>query len=908
MHHVCLLSTAILVPLPAPRKSSQQSVPGAPGGLKNSAIVDFMLRVLFLVSAVLLAAPAYAQRLPGGVTPEHYTLWFAPDLDKATFRGRETIRVQVAAPTTTITMHAAEIAFGEVNITAGGHTQRARVTEDARNETVTFTVDRPVPAGAASIAIAYTGILNDKLRGFYLSVANGRRYAVTQMEATDARRAFPSFDEPAYKATFDISLTVAAADTVISNGRQISDTPGPEPGTHTVAFATTPRMSTYLVAMLVGDFVCREGASEGTPIRICSTPDKRALTGFALSAAEQQVAFFNQYFGIKYPFGKLDIIAVPDFAAGAMENSGAITFRERYLLADPEQSSAELRKSIAKIIAHEIAHQWFGNLVTMKWWDDIWLNEGFATWAANKPLAAWRPEWRMDLHATEETQTALGLDALRSTRAIRTHVSTPEEINEVFDPIAYEKTSGVLNMIEAFVGAEAFRQGVSSYLKKYAYGNAAGEDFWTEMARVTGKPVDQIMKSYVDQTGAPVISARTTSTQGATDVTLTQQRFYGSPDATAGSSSASQQWTIPVCLSRQGQAPRCELMTDATQVVRVPGGSGPVFINAESRGYYFSDYGPEAVLALGKTAATMKAPERVTLVGDEWRMVRAGRHDIGTYLDLAAVMAGDDTPSVLDDVAARVSTVATSVADDSQQAAYKAWLRARFGPVLESLGLPGRATDAEGTQGRRATLLTLLGDTADDTAVQQRAKALALAYLEDRAAVPPSIAGAVLRTAAAGGDRALYDRYFAEIARHRSTPEEYYRFFGALASFRNPALVQRTLEFALSAEVRSQDTSTLIGLLLNQPGARDATWTFVKSNWAQLTEKLGVFQGIPGIVGSLGGFCSIDRANEIRAFFEKNPVPAAARGLQQSIERIESCVALDQRQSPSFSRWLSAQR
>jgi aminopeptidase N len=587
-----------------------------------------------------------------------------------------------------------------------------------------------------------------------------------------------------------------------------------------------------------------------------------------------------------------------------MENAGAITFRERMLLADPERSSVELRKGIASVIAHEIAHQWFGDLVTMKWWDDIWLNEGFATWAANKPLAAWKPEWRMELNATEETQKALGLDALRSTRAIRTRVSTPEEINEVFDPIAYEKTSGVLNMIEAFVGPDAFRRGVSSYLKKYSYGNAAGEDFWNEMTKVTGKPVDEIMKTYVDQTGAPVISVR--SAPG--ELTLSQQRFYGSPEAAAPSSSAPQQWTIPVCIRRQGAAPRCELMNQSTEVLKVPAGNVPAFINAESRGYYFSEYNPEAVLALGKAAGSLKAPERVTLVGDEWRMVRAGRHDIGTYLDLAAVMAGDDTPSVADDLAARVGAVVTAVADPGQRDAYKAWIRARFGPVLESLGLPGRATDADGTQARRATLLTLLGDTADDTAVQQRARTLALAYLDDRSAVPPNIVNAVLRTAAAGGDRALYDRYVAELGKTGSTPEEYYRFFNALAWFRDPALVTRTLEFANSAEVRSQDTSTLIAVLLNQPDAQERAWSFVQANWAALTEKLGVFQGIPGIVGALGGFCSTERAADIRAFFDKNPVPAAARGLQQALERIESCVALDQRQSAPFTRWLSAQR
>src|SRR5687767_7376428 len=489
---------------------------------------------LAVAATLLLVSPAAAQRLSDTVVPEHYTLWFAPDLAKETFRGRETIQAVVTQPTTSVTLHAADIQFGEVRITSGGRTQTARVTTDPKAETATFTVPQRLAEGPVTIAVTYTGILNDKLRGFYLSVANGRRYAVTQMEATDARRAFPSFDEPAYKATFDISLTVAAADTVISNGRQISDTAGPEPGTHTVTFATTPKMSAYLVAMLVGDFVCREGGADGIPIRNCSTPDKLPLTGFALSAAEQQVAFFNQYFGIKYPFGKLDIIGVPDFAAGAMENIGAITFRERILLVDPDRSSVDLRRNVASVIAHEIAHQWFGDLVTMKWWDDIWLNEGFATWAANKPLAAWRPEWRMELNATEETQAALGLDSLRSTRAIRTQVSTPDEINQVFDPIAYEKTSGVLNMIEAFVGAEPFRQGVSSYLKKYAYGNAAGEDFWTEMTRVTGKPVDKIMKSYVDQTGAPVISARLKNGPGSTsELTLTQQRFYGSPETAA---------------------------------------------------------------------------------------------------------------------------------------------------------------------------------------------------------------------------------------------------------------------------------------------------------------------------------------------------------------------------------------
>ena len=294
-----------------------------------------VLSLFFLL--LLTPSPSEAQRLSDGVVPEHYTLWFAPDLHKETFRGRETIRVQVRAATRAITLHAAEIEFGEVTIAGGGRSQTAQVSLDPKLETATLTVAQEIPAGEATLQITYSGLLNDKLRGFYLSRANGRKYAVTQMEATDARRAFPSFDEPQFKATFELSLMVDASDTAISNGAVVSDMPGPEPGKHTLTFATTPKMSSYLVAMVVGDFVCRSGASAGTALRICSTADKLGLTAFALEAAEQQLAFFNEYFGIPSAFGKLDLIAVPDFAAGAMENSGAIIFLERLLLVDPER-------------------------------------------------------------------------------------------------------------------------------------------------------------------------------------------------------------------------------------------------------------------------------------------------------------------------------------------------------------------------------------------------------------------------------------------------------------------------------------------------------------------------------------------------------------------------------------------
>jgi aminopeptidase N len=866
------------------------------------------MRKAVFVLLFFVTSPAAAQRLSGAVIPEHYTLWFAPDLANATFRGRETIRVQLKSSTAAVTLHAAEIEFVEATIDAGGTSQTARVTLDAKAETATLTVPRQIPAGPATIRITYNGILNDKLRGFYLSKANGRSYAVTQLEATDGRRAFPSFDEPIYKATFDVSLMVDRGDTAISNGAQVSDTAGPETGKHTVSFATTPKMSTYLVALIVGDFVCRSGASDGTSIRVCSTPDKLGLTQFALEATEQQLAFYNTYFGIKYPFGKLDILAIPDFAAGAMENAGAITFRERLLLVDPERASLGVLKRVAGVISHEIAHQWFGNLVTMKWWDDIWLNEGFATWIASRPIAAWRPEWKVDLDDAADTQSALGIDALRSTRAIRMDVETPDEINEVFDGIAYEKTAGVLRMIEGFVGPEAFRQGISSYLTKFSYGNAAGEDFWNEVTRVTGRPIDRIMQSYVEQPGAPVLSVATKCTGTHSEITLSQARFAGTPGAGSERSAVpGQTWTVPVCFKANDGQPRCEVLDRPRQTFTASGCSN-VFANADSRGYYFTEYAPAAVRALSASVAGLKPIERISLLGDEWWMVRAGRHDIGVYLDLAGSLARDETAAITEAIASRLAFTHEYLGTPAQGPRFQAWIRERFGPALAALGVPGTAADSDERQSRRAELLTLVALAGNDTDIQARARALANNYVANPMSLPGTLAPAVLRVAAASGDAALYDPYIAQLEKVGGQPEEYYRFFGALPWFRDPALVQRTLKFAISPAVRTQDTGNLIAGLLGRPHARDAAWAFVQREWPTLTQKLGTFQGIPNVIGALGSFCSTEAAVQVEQFFTKNPVPSSERTLQQSIERIENCAALVARQSPALNAWMSAAR
>src|SRR5271154_616136 len=395
--------------------------------------------MLLVICGLALCGSVGAQRLPDNVVPESYDLTFTPDLVKATFGGDEAIHVTLRRAAASIVLNSAEIDFLETTITAGGSTQTATVSKNENLEQATLSVPNEIAAGPAEIHIRFTGILNDKLRGFYLSETARRRYAVTQFEATDARRAFPSFDEPAYKAIFRITLVIDKGDTAISNGKIVSDTAGPGNGKHTLQFSDSPKMSSYLVAMMVGDFACIQGAADSIPIRVCAVPEKKDLLSYALLSAENILKYYDTYFQIKYPYQKLDIIAFPDFSAGAMENVAAITYRETLLTIDDRNASVDAHQAVVGVLAHEMAHMWFGDLVTMKWWDDIWLNEGFATWMAYKPIEAWKPDWHDERAEIEETGGSLGTDSIASVRAIRARAETPAEIGMLFDGIAYGK-------------------------------------------------------------------------------------------------------------------------------------------------------------------------------------------------------------------------------------------------------------------------------------------------------------------------------------------------------------------------------------------------------------------------------------------------------------------------------------
>ena len=852
-------------------------------------------------TAFLVAIPLQAQRLPKTVTPQHYTLTLKPDLRSATFTGKETIAVTLAQAANEITLNAAQITFQSVTITANGNTQTANVTENKPDQQVTFHVANQIPVGKATIKIEYTGILNGQLRGFYLSKTAKRDYAVTQFEPTDARRAFPSFDEPAFKATFSTTLIAPKGDMAISNTNVVSDNPGPGADEHTVHFATTPKMSTYLVAFLVGDFKCLSGSSDNVPIRVCAPPEKVELGAFALKGAEFFLHYYDTYFGIKYPMPKLDMIALPDFEAGAMENFGAITYRETALLVDPKTASIAAKRNVAIDVAHEMSHQWFGDMVTMQWWNNIWLNEGFATWMETKAVGQWKPEWHIQQFVALGTDGVLNYDAGKVTRPIRANASTPAQINEMFDEITYQKGGAVLDMTENYEGKQVFRRGVHKYLKAHMYGNATAQDFWNAQTAVSGKPINKVMDSFITEPGAPLV--KLTAPQNGS-ATATQQRFYLSPDIQAN---GNQTWMIPVCFKTGASAeatPKCDLLTSRQQTLQVP--SGELFYaNANAKGYYRTEYEPADYKRILSDIETQLTPaERIMFSGNEWALMRSGRGSIGDYMNLALALRNDPNFGVIEEVAGSIAAVDARIATPADRKLLAEWVRQEFRPAYERVENVSPSDTAEKRE-LRAALFGTLGAVGKDPQIIAQARTITEKYLANPASVEPTLIRPAVAIAAENGDSHLFDE-LQHVSQTSNNPQQQTNALFSLAMFHNPALLRRALEYATSGKVRNQDSIILMSIALRGRDTRPIAWDYIQNNWskvhAQLTTMMGGY-----LVGSTGGFCSAEKAQQVKTFFSAHPVMAAQTALVRATNAIHACTVLRSRQQPKLTSWLSQQ-
>jgi puromycin-sensitive aminopeptidase len=840
-------------------------------------------------------------RLPRHVVPTRYDLRLEPDLGTCTFVGEETVTLTVREPTTEIVLNAAELRVTEALITGqGGMSQVAAVALDEPAERCRLTFPAALAPGTWRLRLAFQGTLNSKLRGFYRSQykdANGRArlLAATQFEATDARRAFPCWDEPDLKAVFATTLVIDPALGAVSNTAVAGETA--EDGRKAVRFADTIPMSTYLVAFVVGELEATDPTRVGrAPVRVWCTPGKRHLARFGQEIGTFSLRFFEDYYGRPYPGDKLDLLAIPDFAAGAMENLGAITFRETALLVDEAAATHAELERVADVVAHENAHMWFGDLVTMAWWNGLWLNEAFATFMEMLAVDAFKPEWQRWTTFGVSRAAALVVDGLHSTRPIEYPVAAPSDADAMFDVLTYEKGASILRMLEQHLGPDVFRAGVREYLTRHAYGNTETGDLWRALGDVARHPIPEIMDGWIFRPGYPLLSARREGDQ----LVLTQQRFTYLPEpATKG------RWHVPVQVRlTAGGKDRTEkvLLTGDEARLGLPPGGEAVLVNEGGHGFYRVRYAPELLdRLLRRLPGGLAAIERFNLVNDCWAAALAGLMPVADYLDLTAHFRAERDKNVWAVLTGSLHALNRVVAAEDRPG-LAGLVRDRAGPAAAELGWAPRPGEGELARQLRGDLLRALGTLGEDRAVQAEAAAVYSRYLGDPASVDANVLAAVLPVLAHAGGRARYDE-FLDRFRSARTPQEEQRYLYALAGFREPDLVGQTLARTLNGEVRTQDAPYVLRALLMSIHGRRPAWAFVKENWERMNREFpptGVRRMCEGVIG----LATPEDERDVRAFFAEQQVDLGGKTLAQYLEQLRVAVRLGEREGAALRGYL----
>ena len=865
-------------------------------------------------------------RLPRAVLPPHYDLRLAPDLAGHRFSGEVAIDVEVIEPTNTIVCNAAELEILEAWCTdpEGTRVEAELITVDDELERVTIEL-AATPVGAEwTLHVRFNGTLNDKLHGFYRSTytdvdGETQTIATTQFEATDARRAFPCWDEPDCKATFGVTLVVDEGLTALANAAEVDRRPTDD-GRVAVRFADTMRMSTYLVAFVVGPLEVTEAVvtDGGVPIRIAHPKGRGHLTSYALEVARFCLDYFTDYYGIPYPADKLDLVAVPDFAFGAMENTGCVTFREVLLLVDPDQVTQPELQNVTDVVAHELAHMWFGNLVTMRWWNGIWLNEAFATFMEMQATDAFRPEWDRWTTFGLSRSAALDVDALRSTRPVEFPVVSPADAEGMFDLLTYEKGAAVLRMLEQFLGPDEFKEGVRAYLETHAHGNTETTDLFHALETATGQPVRRIAESWIFQGGFPVVDAAviTDSTEFTSPhlLRLRQERSgylgdLGEGDDPSGEAGRAR-WAVPVIFSlRAGEVVTFEkvlLDGDSTEVSLVEPPDW-VLVNTEGTGFYRASYSPDLLAALVAHAHDDLSPiERYGLVDDHWAAVLAGRRHATHHLELIHSLADEDDLAVWQRMIGTLHALDRLLTDDDARHVLAAEASGILRPTWERLGPEPAADEDDRTRQLRGTVLEALGVLARDPSVALTARDLHDRAVEQPGSVDPSLLAAAIGVIAATGGADDFDD-FAERFRTASTPQEEQRYLLALADFDDEDLVGRVAAMALGDAVRTQNGPYVLRRAMHNRNHGAHVWFLVQAEWARINDRFPS-NSIARMLEGVRSLTRSDVAQSVFAFFERTEVPQGDKILAQHLERLEVNVALTAREGPALTDHLLHER
>ncbi len=853
-------------------------------------------------------------RLPRSVVPRRYELVLAPDLELASFSGSERVEIEVVEPVERIVMHAADLEIvgaslalgwasdGDDLATADSFSLGAEL--DDASETVAFLApSEDVPPGRYTLSCSFRGVLNDKLHGFYRSTFDDegttRVLATTQFEQTDARRAFPCLDEPDRKAVFSVTIDAPAGAVALSNGRELSSEELAD-GRRRVRFADTIPMSTYLVAFVVGPLVATPAVDvDGVALRVVCAPGKEHLAGPALDAAAHALRYFAEYFAIPYPGDKVDLVAIPDFAAGAMENLGCVTFRESILLADPDDAARTELERLAEVVEHELAHMWFGDLVTMRWWNGIWLNEAFATFMALCCEDDYRPEWKVFTSFARSKGTALGIDGLHATRPVEFPVALPDEAAAMFDVLTYEKGASVLWMLEQYLGTELFRAGIRRYLAAHAQGSTETHDLWDAIeAEASGVPVRAVMEGWIFRGGYPLVSASSkVAPDGTEAVGLAQSPFtyLAHPPGGDGPSEVGSSWLVPVIArSGGGELARVLLGPDGAEL---PAGAAPVVVNAGGSGFYRVAYDAALRSALLSGYESLEPVERYGLVSDAWATFLAGRSSLREVSEVLSRVASETDPHVWSVVIGALGLL-DLLAPEGRRAGLAEYSRGLLAPQLARVGWERAAGEDEMTRTLRAALVAALGTFGRDDAVARHCDALFAGDHGDGPPVPADIASAVLGVVADHGHASELD---AILARYRSPrdPLDEDRHLGALGRVTDPDAARRVRELCLT-EIRNQSAPHLLASLLSNRSSGPATWEFVRDHYEELVRRFpphSIHRTVNGVVGlaQVGDDGRPLHADGIRSFLAGRFEGGHRRLVDQSLERLEVNVRLARR-------------